>query len=178
LTGQNIDWQATSTYAIFQPGDIITFRILEENYQAVVQQNYQIAFTLTDIQKVTETHLDTITGDLPPLDLYSQHPQAERVEFFLNSAEVTFRPVLVDRSWPHKPELVQEEHDFQSADSTLHLTILLFEHQADALTFGRANLPERTETDMWGVNGAILFHVTGEDKWAVGGLAGHFAGEE
>ena len=107
------------------------------------------------------TNQNRIIIDLP-------HPNSRNAEAFLNSWE---EPFLLQESGTNR-------YVFRSTISHTIVELLFFNSYSAANSFGIAHFSTSIENSMWGLNGALLFVVSGDNLDKVHSLVGHFAGRE
>ncbi|MBO9202116.1 MULTISPECIES: hypothetical protein [Niastella] len=107
------------------------------------------------------TTTNRITIDLP-------HPNTRNAEAFLNSWEEPF---------------IQAQDGtntfvFISAVSQTKIALQFFNSYEEANSFGMKHYHPDSEKRRWGINGALLFVVSGDNANKISSLISHFAGRE
>jgi len=119
-----------------------------------------------------------ITNNTNLIRLDFEHPNRTQMEYFLNNYKEVIHPIKVDwRKW-EKEDLIEQRYAFITDESQTSLYLIFCKTQTDAITVGEANFSLKTDFSSWSVNGAALFVISSEDKFAVADLLSHFAGEE
>lgn len=98
------------------------------------------------------------------ISLNIDHPNAGGAEAVLNSWPGSF--ILVTKA--------DNRYTFRSADAGIQVELLFFDYQQEGMDYGKRHFADGT----WGMNGGLLYYITGKDKERVGELAGGFAGRE
>ncbi len=102
------------------------------------------------------------------INLNIDHPNAGGAEVVLNSWAGTL--VLATRS---ENRLV-----FWSTPPGLQIELLFFDSQSEGFDYGKRHFDPVSPVHKWGMNGGLLYCITGPDEDSVAELAGGFAGRE
>lgn len=96
------------------------------------------------------------------------HPNAGGAEAVLNSWPGSFIMVMV----------ADNRYTFRSPDDSIQVELIFFDSQQEGIDYGERYLDAASADGRWGMNGGLLYHITGKDKERVGELASGFAGRE
>lgn len=139
--------------------------------------NSFIIFTLLSFisfscqNQVNPQHSNT---DKMSLQLNNEHPNKEQMEWFLNNYEEEFIANKENNDSLMSEHLIQKKYYFQTKSSNVSLTLIFCNNQQDALTIGSTNF----NNQKYGVDGAVLFVVEGNDNLEVNSVLSWFSGEE
>jgi hypothetical protein len=96
------------------------------------------------------------------------HPNAGGAEAVLNSWEGAL--VLATAA--------ANRYIFWSAPPGLQIELIFFDSQQEGFDYGKVHFDPVSPVHKWGMNGGLLYCITGPDEGIVGELAGGFAGRE
>jgi hypothetical protein len=102
------------------------------------------------------------------IKLNIDHPNAGGAEAVLNSPPGSF--ILVTKA--------NNRYIFRSLDAAVEVELLFFDYQQEGMDYGKQHFDAVSADGTWGMNGGLLYYITGKDKDRVGELAGGFAGRE
>ena len=102
------------------------------------------------------------------ISLNIDHPNAGGAEAVLNSRPGSF--ILVTQ--------VDNRYIFRSLDAGIQVELLFFDYQQEGMDYGKRYFDAVSTDSTWGMNGGLLYCITGKDKERVGELTGGFAGKE
>ncbi len=102
------------------------------------------------------------------IKLNIDHPNAGGAEAVLNSW--TGSLVLATGS--------ENRLIFWSSPPGLQIELLFFDSQQEGFDYGKRHFDPVSPVHKWGMNGGLLYCITGPDESSVGELAGGFAGRE
>lgn len=127
------------------------------------QQNVAV-----DIDENMTIHLNELSED---------HPNKKQMELLLNTYEdelIMEKEINEDLNLIH---LVLNRFEFHTKSKDINLTLMFFNNQQDALKLAEANFVN-TGTEKFGINGATLFVVKGQNEYKLNNAIAWFSGEE
>ncbi len=114
------------------------------------------------------------------IELSIDHPNAKRMEYFLNCINEKLLAVPFEwRSWK-KSDYIYDGCRFVSegGKDPIKVTVLFCDSYQEANTLAKENKLPALPTANWSVNGDVLYLVESEDADKVSQILGLFAGEE
>lgn len=107
-----------------------------------------------------------------------EHPNAGPAQYFINHTGELFVEEPADlKDWNHV-ELILKMYSFKSSTGNLHVHILFFDTQKDAITLEADNDFWPSDTFHCVLNGSVLYVIEGDDTDKISTLTGLFAGRE
>ena len=102
------------------------------------------------------------------ISLNIDHPNGGGAEAVLNSWAGSL--VLATRA--------ERRFIFWSTPPGLQIELIFFDSQEEGFDYGKRHFDPVSSFHRWGMNGGLLYCITGPDEESVGELAGGFAGRE
>jgi hypothetical protein len=111
-------------------------------------------------------------------EVENDHPNKETMEWLLNNYDEEFFEQKSVVGTLENQDLIQNIFHFQTKSKDITLLLIFCNNETDAQIVGNSNFLEPENNKKFGTNGAVLFVVSGNDKYEVNNVLQFFAGEE
>jgi len=117
-----------------------------------------------------------VTENVNNISLEASNDEARRFEQMLNAYPKKITSVAMADSLKWLAENINQ-YAFQLTDENTNFYLYFTSSYQEAKQLAETNNLSAQKIT-WGLNGPVLFMITGDNKWAVNALAGYLAGEE